>query len=246
MTSARWVLHGVLAREAMPPGARFRGGETSKMLCRARHLRVADLVGIATRLTTGLKTLNALEEAALAHHHLLTEISLEHDVLPLRFGKAFGSLGAAARLMALHAPAWRTALAKIAGRQEITCRVSLSPVHEATAPGHGGAEARGYLAKRLHDRRRATNDAARLERAARSLADLVREGGSDSVCLRSAGAQRGGVLALDALVRRSGTGATLTALKTETGRLEKEGIKLELGGPWAPYSFVAAEEARHA
>lgn len=238
MTVARWVLHGILAEDAVSTGMPSISAFLQQTDMQIRRLRASGLLGIASRLGRASRDPRATQHAALLHHRLITAVSLQDDILPFRFGQGFTSLSAVASMISKSSHEWRHALSEIAGRQEITCRISIpSPARNDTADRRS-AVGSSYLATQLQARRAARDGAARLELIAHSLADVVRGIGSEAVKFQRAPRGRPTTLAIDALVNRGDAHATLSALEGESARLAEEGFALQVDGPWAPYSFV--------
>jgi hypothetical protein len=207
----------------------------------APHLRltaggVALLVRPAGALASSDPDADALEAALRAHNALLAIHAREGEVLPLGFATLVPGRQAALELLDRRAPAFRTALSRLAGRQEFTVEVLQRP--EDTVPP-GPEDGRGYLRGRAAERRRAEAREAALAAAFAEAEAAVAGVAGAHVAHTSPPGQPGGGrrLGLAALVPR----ARLPALREALSRIATaaEGVALRLTGPWPPYSFAA-------
>jgi hypothetical protein len=165
-------------------------------------------------------------------------------VLPLRFGTAVPDEEAARRLLREHAETARAQLRRLGDGREWGVRLvrSLGPAEDVPAPAAARAELTGtdYLTRRREALRR-REDAAReaaegADRLQESLAPHAAE------TLRRGGAA-GSSLLLDVayLVRPDAEATFLAEAERLAAELKRDGLELELSGPWPPYSFASLD-----
>lgn len=190
------------------------------------------------------------EEGRLAtlvrgHDAVLRAAAELGPVLPLRFGTVVPSEEAARRLLREHADAAAEQLARVEGAREWGVRLvrvlADEPQPAGPTPRREGMSGTEYLSARraaLTASERAEQDAAgaaeRLERTlAPHVTDTVRRGGNPGSSL---------LLDVAALVPRGHEAGLTSAIEALGQELRRDGLDVELTGPWPPYSFVSLDE----
>ncbi|MEV7178128.1 GvpL/GvpF family gas vesicle protein [Kitasatospora sp. NPDC093679] len=184
-----------------------------------------------------------LEAAVRAHHRVIAELARSGHTLPLRFATLYRDDRGAAAFLRGAGPRLRAALDRVADHAEWGVKVYLDAA--APDPADVGAPAdRPGTAYLL--RRRAQRDALarRFEEAAAGAREIhatlaARAGRAAEHPLQSAEASgRSDPMLLNGayLVEQDGA-AEFGAAVTDLGR-RFTGVRLELTGPWPPYSFA--------
>ncbi|RKE17527.1 GvpL/GvpF family gas vesicle protein [Streptomyces sp. TLI_171] len=192
-----------------------------------------------------------LEDAVRAHHRVVEEVCAAGRGLPLRFATVYRDDDRVRALLAAHAPAFLAALARIADRTEWGVKAYLDaraaepePDADARTAG-GGPEDRPGTAYLL--RRRAARDsgARALEEAAErarrihgALAAAAGESAEHPPQSPEAAGVRDPMVLNGAYLVDRGREAAFGRLVAELGSAHRPLLRVELTGPWPPYSFV--------
>ena len=252
---ATWVY--AITRLAAPErllGVRGVGGEPVRRIERAGLTAVVGSVDPrrfgAERPRGGVDDIRALEGLLRAHHQVVQLLAGGGTVLPLRLGTVYRGDERVAALLEERRAEFEAALARIAGRTEWGVKLFADPAgfdappRPTPVPGESGGSGTSYLLRRRAEER---SRERRRDRAA-ALADEVHE------ALRAVAAASRRYPPQDARLSgddgwmllngaylvgrgRDGELAAVVQRFDDPGR----GVRLELTGPWAPYSF--AEEA---
>jgi len=205
-------------------------------------------------LRRNLEDLAWLEAAARAHHRVIDAAAGGGPVVPMRLATVYSGEAGVRAALADRATDFRGALSRIGTQQEWGVKAyavpprAAAPPPENAPPGPAAAGAgAAYLRRRReqisgHEQaRQSALAAARTVHAALSrLAAQTRlhppqapqlSGNSDQMLLNAA-------YLLDG--RQSGELAALVAALAE----QHPGVRLELTGPWPPYSFAGLDEGR--
>lgn len=202
-----------------------------------------------------LEDLEWVEATARAHHEVVARAAAAGCVLPLRLATVYRDEDGVRRMLRDGRDALGAALDRLDGRVEWGVKVyavpSGAPPGAATgsggAAGAGAASGRDYLRQRLSARRtqalaheRAAGFAERLDtRLSRYAEDRRLHRPQDA---RLSGAA--GVNVLNASYLLPAERAAVFAEYARSGPGEGDpGIRVELTGPWAPYSFAALPPA---
>jgi pyruvate/2-oxoglutarate dehydrogenase complex dihydrolipoamide acyltransferase (E2) component len=175
----------------------------------------------------------------------------EHGpVLPLRFGTVVADQDGARRLLEEHETSARRRLAHLATHREWGVRLSQDdsakePEEEREDAGARRRDMTGtsYLASRrdaLQESQRAEQqNAALTERAEEALSehavDVARRGGGPGSAL---------LTDLAYLVPATSEDSFLAAAERLSGEVAREGLLLDVTGPWPPYSFASLQDDR--
>ncbi|WP_256106034.1 GvpL/GvpF family gas vesicle protein [Streptomyces sp. ODS05-4] len=206
-------------------------------------------------LAAHLEDLAWLEAVARAHHEVVDAVAAAGPVLPLRLATVYRDEDAVRALLAEGRAVFAPRLEKLAGQVEWGVKVHLAPTVPAAPPageparaaGPGSAGAgRAYLRARGHERRSregAYREAAAAVAEVRAAAAAY---ATEQVRHRvQQGALAGGGpenIANDAfLVPSDSCAAFLTAVRRAAESLPA--VRVEITGPWAPYSFAALDDA---
>jgi hypothetical protein len=196
-------------------------------------------------LKRSLEDVRWLEATARAHHGVVDAAALAGPVAPVRMATVYLDDSRVRALLTDSAAAFTAALDRVRGRVEWGVKgfavAPDAPRDPEPDPGSGTGPGASYLARRLAERRRAGHgheaaleaaEAAHRALAATSLASR-RYPPQDP---RLSGRREEMVLNAAYLVKTEA--ALRQVVEEHTGRA----LRLELTGPWAPYSFATLEE----
>ncbi|MEU1402862.1 GvpL/GvpF family gas vesicle protein [Streptomyces sp. NPDC005728] len=199
-----------------------------------------------------LEDLDWLEVVARAHHGVIEAVAARTTVLPLRLATVYLDDGRARDMLESRRAMFAGRLAGLAGHVEWGVKIYVEPsaVPAApTAPATGLSPGRAYL----RDRRQQRGVRDSVYQAARTAAERVEAAGSEHAAERVRHRVQQGVLA-------KGTGENVVndAYLVSLERCEEfqadvkraadglYGVRVEITGPWAPYSFAAPPGASDA
>ncbi|MCP2332183.1 GvpL/GvpF family gas vesicle protein [Actinoalloteichus caeruleus] len=205
-------------------------------------------------LKDSLNDLGRLEAVARGHHTVVSDMAAHRPVLPLRLATIYDDDERVRQMVRGRAREFLSALDRFAGRAEWGVKVftddTPAPADEGdraapapsrpTTPGGGGA-GRAYLRRRIQRREareraweRASDLSTRLVDRLDQLAEARRRHRAQDNQL--SGARGGNVLNAAFLVSEENTRAF--AAEVERWSRAEPGVRVELTGPWVPYSFV--------
>ncbi|WEV23944.1 GvpL/GvpF family gas vesicle protein [Streptomyces sp. 71268] len=196
-------------------------------------------------LRAQLEDLERLTVIARSHHEVVAAASAVTTVLPLRLGTVYQDASRVAQMLREHGTALRESLDRLTGHAEWGVKVYAEPDAGPSPPpaadGSADTPGRAYL-----QRRRAAREARRAaDRTAREVVARVRataaEWAVDRVAHRpqqgELATSRGENLVNDAyLVAAEHVDAFQDAVRHAAAGAA--GVRVELTGPWAPYSFA--------
>ena len=194
-------------------------------------------------LRRSLEDLQWLETTARAHHAVVDAVARGGPVAPVRFATVYLDDDRVRDLLAERGAAFAAALDRVRGRVEWGVKgfavPSAAPAEPDAAPGAGPGAS--YLARRLAER----NRAAKGQEEALAAAEAVhRELAAAAAASRRYPAQDPRLTG-----RREEMVLNAAYLVADDGPLRRvvdqhaDGpVRLELTGPWAPYSFATLEE----
>ncbi|MEU2612455.1 GvpL/GvpF family gas vesicle protein [Micromonospora sp. NPDC007271] len=242
-------LHGVVT-EAAPATL---AGITGVAGAPVRAVPAAGLVAVVSdaplaeygeeALRRNLEDLGWLERTARAHHAVVDALSRAGAVVPARLATVYRDDDRVARMLAGRGTELAGTLARLAGREEWGVKGYVVPgvTPRAEEPGGGGGAGTAYLrrrraqlAARAEGQQVAADAAAAVHSALAGYAvDARRHAPQDR---RLSGAPTAMVLNGAYLIDRDG----LDGFSALVGALADRhpAIRLELTGPWPPYSFV--------
>ncbi|RNG18581.1 GvpL/GvpF family gas vesicle protein [Streptomyces botrytidirepellens] len=244
-----------VVREADTPHAaleRVRGvaGEPVRAV---RHLGLAVLAGSVPAadfdegpLRERLEDLTWLEGVARAHQQVVDTAGADTCVIPVRMATVCRGEEGLRRLLASGRDRFATALDRLEGRVEWGVKVyaAPAPAEEPSAEPSAASSGRDYLRRRGAQRRASEQRWGRTEEGARrvhetlaALAEGARLHPPQDV--RLSGEADRNVLNAAYLIPHEESEAFAERVGELAGR--EAALRLELTGPWAPYSFVAAE-----
>jgi len=214
-------------------------------------------------LRRNLENLTWLEEVARAHHHVIDAASGLFPLLPTRLATVYSSHAAMAAALARRQEELRAALRRVGGRVEWGVKAYLAPQQDArdteqpaggqvggeTAPGEGGAGSTGGAGLAYLKRRRAQlNAGERSARAALAGARAVHEELSGRAAQarlhppqspQLSGNQMPMLLNTAYLLDASASDGFASAVAAAATAHPE--LRLELTGPWPPYSFAGED-----
>jgi hypothetical protein len=194
-------------------------------------------------LRRSLEDLQWLEATARAHHAVVDAAARTGPVAPVRFATVYLDDDRVRSLLAERGSEFGAALDRVRGRVEWGVKgfaaPSAAPAEPEPEPGAGPGAS--YLARRLAER----NRAARGQEEALAVAEAVhRELAAVAAASRRYRAQdprltgRREEMVLNAAYLVTDDEALRQVVEQHTGGP----VRLELTGPWAPYSFATLEE----
>jgi hypothetical protein len=208
-------------------------------------------------LRRNLEDLAWLEETARAHHRVIDAVVRQSPVVPMRLATVYSGDASVAAMLAGRADDFRAALGRMSRRQEWGVKAYAAERAEAdAAPAHGGTEDAGsggkgaaYLQRR-RDQLSAQQDARReLTVSAELVHGALSQLAVDSALHPPQAPQLTGTSAqmllnaaylLDEQRSEDFTAAVSALAKSHPA------LRLELTGPWPPYSFAGVEQEEEA
>jgi hypothetical protein len=196
-------------------------------------------------LRRSLEDLQWLEATARAHHSVVAALGAEHLVAPLRMATIYLDEGGVRTLLRERAAEFTAALNRIRGRTEWGVKAfavagpSAEPEPEPPAERPGTS----YLMRRLAARDAATTGRRQAVDAAEELHRVLAAGAAASRRYppqdpRLTGHREEMVLNAAYLVEQPES----DAFRASVEGWDAPALRLELTGPWAPYSFATLED----
>ncbi|GLW55493.1 GvpL/GvpF family gas vesicle protein [Kitasatospora phosalacinea] len=185
-----------------------------------------------------------LERTARAHHRVVTAVGSR--ALPVRYGTVYRDDDRVRALLTAHADGFRTALAGITDRTEWGVKAYQERTDpDAAAEGDGPPDDRpgtAYLLRRRSARDRAdhalTDAAERARQVHRALAGLADRSTEHPPQPPEATGVREPMLLNGAYLVHRSRAAEFAREVTGLQRLHGPALRVELTGPWPPYSFA--------
>jgi hypothetical protein len=254
-----WV-YAVAERVAVPdtPLARVSGvgGRGVRTIAAAGLTAVAEDVRLAEfgeeALRRNLEDLDWLEATARAHHQVIDAVALQGPLVPMRLATIYSGDAQIAAMLDERGADFREALGRISGRQEWGVKAYANRQPEtggdsaAPGPSSPGTGAGAAYLRRRRDQLTAQRNARQETLASAEMihAELSRYAAETRLHPPQApqltGSKAPMILNAAYLLdsaRHEEFAAAVTAL---AGR--HPGLRLELTGPWPPYSFAGAGE----
>jgi hypothetical protein len=239
-------------------------GETSRSLegppgvdprFTVRAIRQADIAALASAvplsdygaepLKRNLNELPWLERVARAHQRVLDGALKQATIVPLRLCTVFEDDAGVEAMLEREHPVLAGALARLAGRQEWSVKLIAAPRGARDRAGEDAPQSGRAYVDRLRRDRAARTDAQRVARAAaqelhRGLASYAVAGRVLRKPSRELSDDGGELVLNGAYLVQAERVAEFRAAATELGnRHSAGGLRVEITGPWPPYSFVA-------
>ncbi len=196
-----------------------------------------DQTEFAERLASNMEKLEWLAEVSVRHQHVVAAIAQSHDILPARFGTVFHSAASLTADVGKRKAALARNLKRISGCEEWGVKVFRLPAQPPAAAGakSGRDSLRAKAAAlRAEPARNSDPEVRRFIEAVDGLA-VATAPGSGAV---SRG-QRGLQWQASLLVKRSQRAQLQRLMARFSGEWNEE-RRIELSGPWPPYSFVSS------
>jgi hypothetical protein len=252
-----WV-YAVAERVAVTPLSKLTGvgGGAVRTVEAAGLTAVAEDVNLAEfgeeALRRNLEDLSWLEATARAHHRVIDLVAQQGPLVPMRLATVYRSEANVVTVITDQSAEFRAALERISGREEWGVKAYAARRHEPAAseastgsPGPGTGAGAAYLQRRRHQLA-AQKDARRdvLASAGAIHHELSRYAAGTRVHPPQSAQLTGtkepmilnGAYLLDE-ARGEDFAATVSALGER-----HPGVRLELTGPWPPYSFAGIGE----
>ncbi len=202
----------------------------------------------AESLRQNLESLPWLERTARAHHTVVADLARRRPVAPVRLATVFVNEDNVRELLRTRAPEFVEALDRIRGRCEWAVKgflVVADPAAVSAGPSAGLGPGRSYLERRRADRqdrdqqrRQAAADAEIVHRRLAGLALASRRYPPQD---RRLTGYRDEMLLNAAYLLPEGEHVELRRVVHEG---QSPHLRIELAGPWAPYSFATLESDR--
>jgi len=208
-----------------------------------------------------LSLMDDVSEDDLSEHGALATLARRHDevvrsvfehgpVLPLRFGTVVADEDGARRLLEEQETSARRRLAHVGTHREWGVRLSRDDSAEEQQEQHASAATRrremtgtSYLASR----REALQQSQRAEEQTAAMTARAEDAlGEHAVDVARRGGGPGSALLTDLayLVPVTSEDSFLAAAERLSGEVAREGLLLEVTGPWPPYSFASLHDDR--
>ncbi|MFE1291169.1 GvpL/GvpF family gas vesicle protein [Streptomyces sp. NPDC058751] len=198
-----------------------------------------------------LEDLGWLEAVARAHHAVVEEVTDRTPALPLRLATVYLDDGSARDMLRSAVRLFAERLDRLAGQTEWGVKIYVEPAARdapsapESVPSADVTPGRAYLSSR----RRQRDDREAVYRAAQEAAGRVAEVARAYATDRAAHRPQQGVLAggtgenvfNEAFLVPRGRSDAFRAEAAEAGR-GLPGVRVEVTGPWAPYSFAMPQD----
>lgn len=238
-------------------------GVAGEPVVAVRHLGLAVLAGAVPAedfdegpLRQRLEDMAWLEQVARTHQRVVDTVGAESCVIPVRLATVCQGEEGLRRMLATGRERFASALDRLEGRVEwgVKAYAATPAREESPAPERppagtpnapGGMSGRDYLRRRKAQRQAAERRWGDTEEGARLVHDTL-SGLAERARLhppqdpRLSGVSDRNVLNAAYLVRREDSAAFAERVGELAGRAAA--LRVELTGPWAPYSFTAPDE----
>ena len=248
-SDAGWYLYGVVASGAVAPDAQAVDPALAVVT-----LAEGGVAGIVSRVSLAefdeaalpqrLSDAAWLERTIRAHEQVLESALAAGPVVPCRFCTVYRDEHELRRFLSEHGDALRAALARLDGRVELGVKAFAS-APQTPSEAEEAESGRAYLeARRREQQARESLKRARDE-LARGLHERLLGAAEDGVVLDLQSREVSGRDA-EMVFNGSYLVADRAAFEAALGAAahEREGVELELTGPWPPYNFVPGELGR--
>jgi Gas vesicle synthesis protein GvpL/GvpF len=194
-----------------------------------------------------LSETGALATLARRHDEVIRSVFEHGPVLPLRFGTVVADEDGARRLLEEQEASARRRLAHLATHREWGVRLTRADEAEEEAERTDAADQRREMTgtSYLASRREALQESQRAEEHTATLTARAEEAlGEHAVDVARRGGGPGSSLLTDLayLVPATSEDSFLAAAERLRGEVSREGMLLEVTGPWPPYSFASLQE----
>jgi Gas vesicle synthesis protein GvpL/GvpF len=252
----------VIGADERPPLDALRGVDPAfgvKLVTRGRLSAVVSSVSLdefgSETLKRNLEDLEWLERTARAHQAVLERALSSSAVVPMRLCTIFSDEAHVREMLDREEEVLLSALERLQNHSEWSVKVLADPAQveaaararrQGSAAADAGAEGAGraYLARKKAERGLREEARAMLEGAAEEIHARLSEEAAAATVLAPQNPKlsgRTGEMVLNGayLVHRSGVTDFAEAVQDLRQRHRNLSLQLELGGPWAPYNFVA-------
>ncbi|MGW6362258.1 GvpL/GvpF family gas vesicle protein [Streptomyces sp. NPDC055092] len=194
-----------------------------------------------------LEDMEWLESVARAHHSVIDALATRTDVLPLRLATVYLDNARAREMLDDRAAVFDEQLTRLAGHVEWGVKIYVNPSAPTPAPvkSEAGALSPGRAYLRQRKAQKGVRD--QVYRAAQQAAERVETVGRQFAIGRARHRVQQGELAITTDENVLNDAYLVSADRAESFRSEVaraaeglQGVRVEITGPWAPYSFAAA------
>lgn len=195
----------------------------------------------------GLEDLAWLEQLARTHHEVIDRLAHRHPIAPVRMATVYLDDAGVRKLLRAHGSELNATLARVRGRSEWGVKGYAAPPQVSEAEqSNSASDAPGtsYLLRRRAQRDQAQHGRQRLAEAADKLHAELAAIAVDSRLYPPQDPRLTGrkeTMVLNAAYLMDDVAANRLAEKVDAAT-ESE-LRLEVTGPWAPYSFTALAES---
>lgn len=254
VADGRWV-YAIAERVAATPLAQIKGvgGRGIRTIAAAGLTAVAEDVGLAEfgeeALRRNLEDLDWLEATARAHHQVIDAVALQGPLVPMRLATVYSDDAQIAAMLNERGADFRSALRRIGGRKEWGVKAYADRQPEAndvtavpSRPGGGAGAAylrrrRDQLAAQKHARRETLASAEKIYAELSRYAAETRQHPPQAPQLTGSKAP----MILNAAYLMDGAREEEFAAAVAALASQHPGLRLELTGPWPPYSFAGTD-----
>lgn len=197
-------------------------------------------------LRAELDDLDALEQLARAHHQVVDAVARQTPVAPLRLASILADRSDVVELLRVNRVMFVRALERTRGREEWGVKAYATAVEPPVAAGTGesaGGPGTAYLTRKRHQRDRSRRADHIREEHARRLHEMLTAHAVASTVYPPQHPRLSGCaepMALNAAYL-VGT-ADAEGLRVAAAEFDSPYLRIELTGPWAPYSFAEVSQ----
>jgi hypothetical protein len=252
--NGKWV-YAIAERVDVTPLAQVRGvgGRGVRAVAAAGLTAVAEDVGLAEfgeeALRRNLENLDWLETTARAHHRVIDAVAQQGPLVPMRLATVYSDDTRIAAMLAERGPDFHTALRRISGRNEWGVKAYADRQPEAgddsattTGPSRPGTGAGAAYLRRRRDQLAAQKNTRRETLASAEVihAELSRYAAEARLHPPQAPQLTGtkAPMILNAAYLLDSARGEEFATAVAALADQHPGLRLELTGPWPPYSFA--------
>ncbi|MEM9500790.1 MAG: GvpL/GvpF family gas vesicle protein [Pseudomonadota bacterium] len=185
-----------------------------------------------------------MHNAVMAHQGFLNQVAGKVDVLPFRFGTAVESEAALEQFLADQRAALDAALDTISGHLEWGVKIVRSEAARKPVAPAGPASGADYLrqlsAKKQTEDRSRESMSALCKAVANDLAVIATK--VQPLSLRSSDNSEARLLNIACLLPRGNDALVSDTINQAVERFEDLPLRIEISGPWPPFSFVSITE----
>lgn len=236
----------------IPDGLTGVGGGTVEQVRGSGLTAVVEEVSLADfgeePLRRHLEDLSWLEATARAHHRVIDAVARQQPVVPMRLATVYSGEEVLSQMLATRGPGFEAVLGRLTGRVEwgVKALARPAPAVPADQPAASGpGSGRAYLQRRRtqRDAREQGRQQARLEARDIHVALAALAAGSRLHPPQSSELTgQAEAMVLNAAYLLADADKDAFAAQIDSLREQHPALRLEVTGPWPPYSFAELED----